>query len=110
MRITLLAFMGLALGSCGAPLVQGMVAITDDPRFFPGHLIVGPGDTVEWRNSSSASHIIVATEVPPGAGRFVSPPLAPGAPWRHGFYEPGLYRYACALHGAGTLSGVIEVR
>lgn len=100
----------LALGSCAPPLVQGMVAITDDPRFFPSHLIVRPGDTVEWRNASAETHIIVATEVPPGAEPFLSPPLAPGAPWRHGFLEPGLYRYGCAIHGAESLSGIIEVR
>lgn len=106
----MMVFALLLLGSCGAPSVQGIVAITDDPRFFPGHLIVKPGDMVEWRNASADTHIVVATEVPPGAMRFVSPPLAPGTPWRHGFYEPGIYRYACAIHGAETLSGIIEVR
>lgn len=115
MRIAIVAALGLVLASCGSPLVQGVVVITDDPRFFPAHLIVGPGETVEWRNESSATHVIAATEVPPGAHRpgahrFVSPPLQPGAPWRRSFLEPGIYRYACALHGADTLEGIIEVR
>lgn len=100
----------LAVAACGPLPADGIVAVTDDPRFFPAHMYVQPGGTIEWRNYSAAPHVIAATAVPPRGERFLSPPIRPGGFWRHTFLEPGTYRYACALMGGEELEGIIEVR
>jgi plastocyanin len=115
----LLAAIGtLVLLACAAPAAPPAVIITDGSRFAPATLTGRVGEPIVWRNRSPDRHSIVVTAALPD-GAAPPPPGGDGGPrsgdlyhneeWSHTFEQPGTYRFACAIHQADDMVGVLSV-
>lgn len=88
-------------------------------RLSPRRVSIRVGETIQWKNSSSSIHEIVANPakarahtmptLPAGAGPFDSGFLRPDRSYSYRFTVPGVYRYACDLDGAQPVVGEIVV-
>jgi plastocyanin len=72
-------------------------------RFQPSHLVITPGDIVEWVNGDIVPHTITAD-----GGIWESHTLKEGEIWRVKVDHPGIYSYFCAFHP--HMAGVLEAR
>ena len=97
----------LLLTACSAPptpsattKVDNLVTITNF-KFNPPTVTIKVGQTVEWKNEDSASHIVNL----PGAS---SHELFKGESWAFQFTEPGTYNYACGIHPSMKGSIIVE--
>src|SRR6516162_11927020 len=97
-----------------------IVRMTDGLRFKPARVVVHAGDTVEWKNSSTAAHTVTADArraaegkevvLPAGAAPFDSGTVTPGNSYRHTFTAPGTYKYICVPHVDLGMVGEIIVQ
>jgi plastocyanin len=102
------------------PTATVIVRMTDDLTFEPARVVVHPGDTVKWQNTSSMPHTATADArraaegkdvvLPPGAAPFDSGTIAPGGSYRHTFTVPGTYKYICVPHAAFGMVGEVIVQ
>jgi len=113
-------------GACrGADCEVGM----DRNAFRPEVYEVAAGDTVVWKNTSSADHTVTAYEdrIPAEATYFATGGyeseavareqwydslgggLGPGETFEHTFEIPGKYTYVCIPHERAGMVGTIEV-
>ena len=75
-------------------LVMDQITMT----FFPGLLIMRPGQTVEFRNSeTTAAHNVRVTYLPTDSTLF-NVGTAQGIPYRHSFQAVGGYHVTCDIH------------
>lgn len=82
-----------------------------EARFEPARQEARAGDTVVWRNESSAEHAVTETAPADGGGdRFDSGPIPPGRSFRHTVREPGLRPYHCRLHPDDGMTGALAVK
>jgi plastocyanin len=96
------------------------VEMTDQMKYDPSKVTIKHGDTVVWKNSSSVVHTVTAdasvaknkshVRLPPGAKKFNSGDIAPGAQYSQRFDVPGKYRYFCIPHEAAGMIGELEVK
>lgn len=97
-----------------------IVRMTDGLRFKPARVVVHAGDTVEWKNASTAAHTVTADArraaegkevvLPAGAAPFDSGTVTPGSSYRHTFTAPGTYKYICVPHVDLGMVGEITVQ
>jgi plastocyanin len=88
-----------------AKIASATIRITNF-RFEPHEITIAAGDTVEWIDDKGR-HTVEADD-----GSLRSPALTAGAPFRHQFDQPGVYRYFCAFHGSkggSDMSGTVMV-
>ena len=88
--------------------VAAVVEMTNTFGFSPEMVRIPVGGTVEWRNTSIATHTVTAepsrihdpeqVALPAGAEPFSSGEIGRGQVWQHTFTVPGTYRYACLPH------------
>ena len=120
--------LGFALSACGLggpahrPPVSNAAAVIDMgfETYDPATVTVGPGDTVEWRNTSLITHSVTDDPgraktpsdagLPPGAPPFDSGDIAAGTVYLHMFTTPGTYRYFCTHHEADGMLGTVVVK
>ncbi|MBI5164148.1 MAG: hypothetical protein HY985_09630 [Magnetospirillum sp.] len=82
---------------------EAIVALADLPTVMPRHIVIRPGETVEWRNAARTPYTLSGEDFP-------TPTLPPGALWRHTFDTPGITVYRVE-HGRESLAeGIVEVR
>ena len=67
-------------------------------------LMISPGTTVQWVNQDSVEHTATSD-----SGVFDSGTLTTGETYTFKFDNPGTYPYHCEIHGAASMSGVIQV-
>lgn len=96
--------------AAGAGAATHHVDLFDD-EFVPKMLVIEPGDTVEWTNTTGSAHTVIADN-----GSFSSTDDSPFIPqgqiFSHTFTEAGRHPYYCQLHGGPggqDMSGVIRV-
>lgn len=65
--------------------------------FTPTNLVIQPGDTVVWRNTSFTSHD-TTHRAPIGSRVWASRVLAQNETFTHTFTQSGVFPYMCALH------------
>ncbi len=95
------------------------VEMNDNLRFAPTEITIKVGDTVEWRNTGSIGHTVIADPgqapgskniaLPAGAETFDSGWVTGGQSFRHTFSEPGVYRYICLPHEGARMLGTVIV-
>lgn len=68
-------------------------------------LVVSVGTTVTWTNNDSAPHTVSST-----TGVFESGNLNQGQTFSFTFDQAGTFPYFCRIHGAASMSGVIQVQ
>lgn len=115
----LLAAIGaLVLIACAAPARPQAVIIAEGSRFAPATLSGRVGERVVWRNRSPDRHSIVVEPAPgdgpaprrvPEGAALHSGDLFHNEGWSHTFDRPGVYRFACAIHGDEDMVGVLTV-
>jgi plastocyanin len=67
-------------------------------------LVVPVGTTVIWVNKDTISHTSTSD-----TGVWDSGQLVPGQSFSYTFASPGTYPYHCSIHGAASMSGVVQV-
>jgi plastocyanin len=97
-----------------------IVRMTDGLRFKPARVVIHAGDTVEWKNTSTAAHTVTADArraaegkevvLPAGAAPFDSGTVTPGSSYRHTFTVPGTYKYICVPHADLGMIGEVSVQ
>jgi plastocyanin len=75
-----------------------------DSTFIPDRLAIYPGDTVTWTQDDTAEHSVTSQE-----RIFNSGTLPPGETFSFTFNDKGEFPYYCVFHGAGSMSGIINV-
>ena len=96
----------------GAPGIAGSVtvnipagAMNRGPQAFGVNpMTVAAGTVVTWTNTDSIAHTSTSD-----SGVWDSGTLAPGQSYSYTFSSPGTFPYHCAIHGAASMSGVIQV-
>ena len=67
--------------------------------FLPGEVTIGVGESVTWRNDSTAAHTVTSGNPENGPdGLFDSSLLLGGDTFSHTFTEAGEYQYFCSIH------------
>jgi plastocyanin len=94
MRATLVVRAGAPLVRRAAPAGSDSVLVTGF-AFDPAEVRIDAGDALTWTNEDSTAHTVSADD-----GSFDSGTMDPGGSFSHRFDEPGIYRYACAIHPA----------
>jgi plastocyanin len=101
--------------------VAAVVTMTNAFSFAPAVVQVPAGSTIEWRNTSIATHTVTdaprlapklagSMALPAGAAPFHSSDIPPGQVYRATFATPGTYRYICVPHhGMFGMEGTVEV-
>jgi plastocyanin len=78
--------------------------------FDPIRASVDPGDTVRWVNEDAAGHDVTSARFHDAAESWdFSTELSGGASVSYTFDSPGVYEYACTIHGRSSMCGVILV-
>lgn len=72
--------------------------------FGTNPLVVEQGATVTWTNNDTVAHTVTAED-----GTFGSDTIEPGETFEYTFDQPGTFNYFCAIHGAASMSGVVQV-
>jgi plastocyanin len=83
-----------------------------DRAFDPLAIRVSPGTEVSWHNASEVSHTVESAVFNPEVATewaYYSADMPPGRTATHTFPEPGVYEYACTIHGADSMCGVVLV-
>jgi plastocyanin len=90
------------------------------PAFSPVEVSIKAGDTIEWQNvgdevhhaTSDPSMAVNGGDVanPAAAEPFDSGFMKPGETFTHTFKQPGVYKYACAIHETKGMIGEIVVK
>lgn len=73
--------------------------------FRPRDIVIRPGDTIRWVNSSNLPH----TSTSSGAG-WDSGIIDPGGVYERTFNSVGVFSYLCELHADSGQVGTVEVR
>jgi plastocyanin len=104
----------------GDPALGTTVVGMSTTRFLPDAVTIAVGETVEWRNTSIASHTVTAdpgraedpdrVRVPEGAEPFHSGRIEPGGIYRRRFDVAGTYVYFCVPHEDRGMWGTVIVR
>ena len=100
--------------------VAAVAKMTNTFGFSPETVRIPVGGTVEWRNTSIATHTVTGDRsrihdpeqvaLPAGAEPFSSGEIERGQVWRHTFTVPGTYRYAgLPHHDMFGMTGTVEV-
>lgn len=98
-----------------------VIKMGSDMIFHPKTLTISAGETVEWKNIDTGGfHNAVddpkhadnpkGMSLPEGAKPFDSGYMKPGQTYKHTFTAPGTYHYACTMHDAEQMFGVIIVK
>lgn len=95
------------------------VEMTNQLTFTPDSVVIGVGETVEFRNTSALVHTVTAdpskasldasVALPEGAEPFDSGRLEPDGSYSHTFETAGTYRYFCVPHEGAEMRGVVVV-
>ena len=89
---------GYAAGAAPGPLAEPVVMDQVTMTFFPGFLVVRPGQVIEWRNSETdAAHNVRVADLQSDSMLF-NVGVAQGIPYRHTLDAPGGYFVSCDLH------------
>lgn len=81
-----------------------------DRAFDPVRASVATGATVRWVNRDGVGHDVTAAAFHDVAADWaLSEPLSAGGSVSHRFEEPGVYEYACTVHGRSVMCGAILV-
>jgi hypothetical protein len=67
-------------------------------------LVISAGTVVTWTNNDTMPHTATSD-----TGAFDSSTLAPGQSFSFTFATAGTFPYHCTIHGAQSMSGVIQV-
>jgi plastocyanin len=95
------------------------VTMTNGFSFSPATVRLPVGGTIEWRNTSIATHTVTddparvgdEASLPAGVEPFSSGSIPPGQVWRHTFAVPGRYDYVCLPHhDLFGMRGTVEVQ
>lgn len=87
------------------------VSLFDD-EFEPKNLVIAPGDTVVWTNTTGSAHTVVADDDSFSSTRSGGPFIPEGQTFVHTFPNIGRNPYYCLLHGGPggqDMSGVVRV-
>jgi plastocyanin len=107
-RIVLMALMALAavaMAGAPAPASSGASVEIGDQGFEPARVEVDAGQTVQWRNASSATQTVRAAD-----GSFDSGDLEPGDVYSITLEHPGTYRYTNGeSRREGVMAGAVVV-
>ncbi len=68
-------------------------------------LTIPVGTMVTWTNNDSVAHTATSD-----TGVFDSGPIPPGGSYSYTFMTPGTFPYHCAIHGAASMSGTVQVQ
>lgn len=82
---------------------------TTDMEFTPAKVIVNPGDTLKWINTSKGLHNVVADDESFSSGD----PSIEEWIYIHVFKKEGINPYYCLIHGSKGgigMSGIIKVQ
>ncbi len=74
--------------------------------FSPQTVTINVGDSVVWRNTTSAPHTVTGND-----GTWGSDPvdlIDPGEQFTHTFLSPGAFAYHCELHTGMTGTVIVE--
>ncbi len=118
-------------GSKYSAIVAGETLYGDDMQFFPPTINIKTGDSVEWKSSVHAPHMVTfGLAGPPPGDPFETPLTKPAATydgtgfwhssvlgigWPGGltfemtFSKAGSYQYVCILHAAQGMRGTVIV-
>jgi plastocyanin len=77
---------------------KGSAAYGTNPQVVP------VGTTVTWTNHDTVPHTVTADD-----GSFDSGTLQPGQSYTRTFSSAGNYPYHCSIHGAASMSGVLQI-
>ena len=116
----------LLLPACSGSTEPGTVVMTSSNDYSPSEITVQSGDTLVFRNDSSAAHSVTAYDdgIPEGADYFSSGGfeneqaardgvgstlIQPGDNFELTLDKPGTYRYFCIPHEAQNMKGTITV-
>jgi len=112
--VALTSVLGLAADAPGIT-----IRMTSSYEFAPKTLTIKAGDTILWKNDSSAVHTVTDdpalasakqdATTPPGAEPFNSGPVEPGKQYSRTFAVPGTYKYFCVPHEVVGMVGTIVV-
>ena len=96
------------------------VEMTNQLTFTSDSVVIGVGETVEFRNTSALVHTVTgdpsrssldaSVHLPEGAEPFHSGRMKPGETFSHTFESTGTYRYFCVPHEGAKMHGVVVVR
>ena len=96
------------------------VEMTNQLTFTSDSVVIGVGETVEFRNTSALVHTVTgdpsrasldaSVHLPEGAESFHSGRMKPGETFSHTFESTGTYRYFCVPHEGAKMRGVVVVR
>lgn len=96
------------------------VEMTNQLTFTSDTVVIGVGETVEFRNTSALVHTVTgdpsrasldaSVHLPDGAEPFHSGRMKPGEAFSHTFESTGTYRYFCVPHEGAKMRGVVVVR
>ncbi|MEK7133972.1 MAG: plastocyanin/azurin family copper-binding protein [Patescibacteria group bacterium] len=102
----LILFASLIFIFPGRSLAAEVTITMTDSTFSPRNVVINPGDTVRWINTSSIAHTAIGDN-----GSFDSGTVAAGQSFAAMFNAPGTYAYHCNFHGgiggvgqAGTIT------
>ena len=110
----------IAAAEASAPQdAAATVEMTDQLTFTPDSVVIGVGETVEFRNTSALVHTLTgdpsrasldaSVRLPGGAEPFHSGPMKPGGTVSHTFETAGTCRYFCVPHEGAMMRGVVVV-
>lgn len=123
-RIPLLIAAGVSalfLGLAGnADAATKIVKLNSSEIFAPTTITIHIGDSVTWKNGSTAVHTVTDdpqlaasskdSVLPAGAKSFNSGFLKAGQNFTHKFNVAGTYRYFCILHESAGMVGTVIVK
>lgn len=113
----LAAAAGIAAAGCGVADDEATtIEMHDGNRYSPSAVRIRAGETVVWSNASSEIHTVSTADGaapsvggPDGAEPFNSGPIPAGETYSRRFDEPGVYVFACEIHGDDGMVGIVSV-
>lgn len=115
--VVAVAAAGVLVGGCGVADEEATtIEMHGADRYQPATISVPQGTEVVWSNASSTVHTADTAEgtapevrVPEGAEPWSSGEVGPGEVVSRTLEEPGVYVFACRIHGPDGMVGVVRV-